>query len=92
MLVRPLGSWAALDDYRVTLLVPDVKATLASVWDISYGLEILHEAGKTEHLATYAPLMSPSSRHERALKHAALVKEHPDTPGEWGKRGRLDVD
>lgn len=92
VLVRLLGSWAALNDYRVTLLVPDVKATLASVWDISHDLEILHEAGKTEHLATCAPLMSPSSRHERALKHAALVKEDPDAPGEWGKRGRRDVD
>lgn len=49
MLVRLLGSWAALNGYRITLLVPDVKATLAAVWDISRDLEILHEAGKTEH-------------------------------------------
>ncbi|MFG2698023.1 hypothetical protein [Kitasatospora sp. NPDC048407] len=92
VLVRLLGSWAALNNHRVTLLVPDVKATLASVWDISRDLKILHEAGKTEQLATCAPLMSPSSRHHRALKHASLVKEDPDAPGEWGKRGLRDVD
>ncbi|MER5215334.1 hypothetical protein ABT063_33505 [Streptomyces sp. NPDC002838] len=92
VLVRLMGSWAALNNYRVTLLVPDVKATLASVWDISHDLDILHKAEKTKHLATCAPLMSPYSRHERALKHASLVKEDPDSPGEWGKRGRRDVD
>ncbi|MEU9958622.1 hypothetical protein [Streptomyces sp. NPDC050982] len=92
VLVRLMGSWAALNNHRVTLLVPDVKATLASVWDISHDLKILHRAEKTKHLATCAPLMSPYSRHERALKHASLVKEDPDSPGEWGKRGRRDVD
>ncbi|MGW2214128.1 hypothetical protein ACWCSD_04000 [Nonomuraea sp. NPDC001684] len=92
VLVRLLGSWAALNDYRVALLVPDVKATLASAWDINRDLEILHREGKISHLATCAPLMSPSSRYERALKHASLVKEDPEAPGKWGKRGHRDVD
>ncbi|AYN31866.1 hypothetical protein DUI70_1363 [Streptomyces albus] len=92
ILVRLLGSWAACNGYRVALLVPNVKATLASAWDISHDLDVLRQAGLIEHPATCAPLMSPASRHERAIKHASLIKEDPDTPGEWGKRGLRDVD
>ncbi|GAA4307054.1 hypothetical protein GCM10023178_15280 [Actinomadura luteofluorescens] len=36
--------------------------------------------------------MSPGRRHERALKHATLIREDPHAPGEWGKRGARDID
>ncbi|GAA0956345.1 hypothetical protein [Actinocorallia libanotica] len=92
VLIRVLASWFALHDLRITLVVPNVKATLSTVWDISADLAYLHREGHLAHAATCAPLMAPSKRHERALKHAALIREDASAPGEWGVRGARDVD
>lgn len=90
VLVRVLASWFAVNDLRVTLVVPDVKATLSTVWQIKQDLEHLHDRGELKKPATCAPLMSPSSLYERTLKHASLINE--GDPGEWGERGLRDVD
>lgn len=92
VLVRVLASWFALQGLRLTLVVPDIKATLSTAWEISGDLDHLYRVRRLEHPATCAPLMSPFRRHERALKHAALIEEEPHAPGEWGKRGLRDVD
>ncbi|GII89730.1 hypothetical protein Ssi03_77200 [Sphaerisporangium siamense] len=92
VLVRVLASWFALQGLRIALVVPDVKATLSTAWDISADLEFLHQDGHLEQRATCVPLMSPNRRQERALKSAALIREDPHYPGEWGKRGQRDID
>ncbi|WP_131738707.1 hypothetical protein [Actinomadura roseirufa] len=92
VLVRVLASWFALHDLRITLVVPDVKATLSTAWDISADLNYLHQEGHLKGPATCVPLMAPGRRHERALKHATLIREEPHAPGEWGRRGARDID
>lgn len=92
VLVRVLASWFAVQGLRIMLVVPDVKATLSTAWEISADLEFLHREGEMAHPASCVPLMSPNRRQERARKHAALIREDPHAPGEWGKRGLRDID
>lgn len=61
-------------------------------WNVRGDLAHLHSTGAIEHEPSCAHLMSSSGMHERALKHASLISETEDAPGEWGARAERDVD
>lgn len=89
VLVRVAASWAAMNGYRIALVVPDVRATLNMAWDISKDLAWLHQEGHLEDPATCVPLMSPSSMHRRALDYAALAPS--GGIAEWDERNKQDL-
>ncbi len=92
VLVRVMASWFALRGLRVAIVLPDIKACLAMTWNVSGDLAHLHEQKILDQPASCAHLMSPRSMHTRALKHASLLTEESDAPGEWGERAERDVD
>lgn len=92
VLVRVMASWFATHQMRVAIILPDIKSCLAMTWSVRGDLEHLRTLGVIGHEAKCAHLMSSSGMHERALKHAALLREDPDAPGEWGERGQREID
>ncbi|GAA0400530.1 hypothetical protein GCM10009541_49590 [Micromonospora gifhornensis] len=92
VLVRVMAAWFAVNDRRVAIILPDIKACLAATWNVRGDLAHLHRSGITTREPTCAHLMSSSGMHDRALKLASLIDEEPDAPGEWGERGERDLD
>ncbi|MEV1013271.1 hypothetical protein AB0I89_22055 [Micromonospora sp. NPDC049801] len=92
VLVRVMASWFALRNLRVTLVQPDIKSCLAMTSNIQGDLAYLREQQDLDHTPTCAHLMSSSSMRERAVKHASLIDEDPESPGDWGLRGERDID
>jgi hypothetical protein len=92
VLVRVMAAWFAANQRRVAIVLPDIKACLAATWNVRGDLDHLYKTGVIEHEAGCAHLMSSSGMHDRALKHASLINEDPDLPGEWGERGEHDLD
>lgn len=89
VLVRAIASWAAMRGIKVAMGVTDAKATLAMAWDISGDLAYLHEEGHLKEFASCVPLMSPSSRHQRALDYAAYATSGLITT--WGPKEQADI-
>jgi hypothetical protein len=92
VMVRVMAAWFAARGLRVAIVLPDIKACLAMTWNVRGDLAHLHSSGAIEHEPACAHLMSASSMHDRAVKHASLISEAPDAPGEWGERAGRDVD
>lgn len=92
VLVRVMASWFALNNLRITLVQPDIKSCLDMTANIRGDLAYLREQQQLEHTPTCAHLMSSNGMHERAIKHASLIDEDPQTPGDWGTRGERDID
>ncbi|WP_143220917.1 hypothetical protein [Actinomadura sp. CNU-125] len=92
VLVRVLASWFALRGLRITLVVPDVKATLATAWDISADLAFLHEDEHLDRPASCVPLMSRDAGRNAPSSTPHSYREESTLPGEWGKRGARDID
>ncbi|KQC35382.1 hypothetical protein UK82_26635 [Frankia sp. ACN1ag] len=92
VLVRVMASWFAVHGLRLAVVLPDIKACLAMTWNVRGDLAHLHAIGVLDEPATCAHLMSPRGMHDRALKHASLLTEDPDAPGDWGERAERDVD
>ncbi|MFY1692815.1 hypothetical protein [Plantactinospora sp. WMMB782] len=92
VLVRVMASWFALNNRRLAIVQPDIKSCLAMTWNIRGDLAHLQTTHALEHTPTCAHLMSTSGMHERAVKHASLIDEDPDSPGDWGLRGERDID
>ncbi|MFB7918034.1 hypothetical protein [Streptomyces sp. NPDC056061] len=89
VLVRAIASWAALHGIKVAMGVTDAKATLAMAWDINGDLAHLHKQGHLAEPASCVPLMSPSSRHQRALDYASYVASGLITS--WGPKQKADI-
>lgn len=92
VMVRVMAAWFAARDMRVAIVLPDIKACLKMTWDVRGDLAHLHDCGVIENEPACAHLMSASSMHDRAVKHASLISEEPDAPGEWGERAERDID
>ncbi|MCY1144113.1 hypothetical protein OWR29_39475 [Actinoplanes sp. Pm04-4] len=93
VLVRVLASWFALNNLRLTIVQPDIKACLAMTWNIQGDLAHLQAKPRSwDHTPSCAHLMSTSSMQDRAVKHASLIDEDPEAPGDWGLRGQRDID
>ncbi|MGW6074696.1 hypothetical protein ACWF09_00830 [Streptomyces sp. NPDC055186] len=92
VLVRVLAAWFAKQKYRVTIVLPDIKACLAMTRKIQFDLRVLQDLDVIKHETGCAHLMSSSGMHERAHKLARLIDEDPQSPGEWGENGERDVD
>jgi len=92
VLVRIMAAWFAARSLRVAIVLPDIKACLAMTWNVRGDLAHLHSSGAIEHEPACAHLMSSNSMDERARKHASLISEAPDAPGEWGERAEHDLD
>lgn len=89
VLVRALASWAAMHRIKVSLGVTDAKSTLAMAWDINGDLAFLHKEGHLQEPASCVPLMSPYSRHQRALDYASYATSALVT--EWTSKERADI-
>jgi hypothetical protein len=72
--VRTAASWFALNNMTVTIVLPNVEATLSAAWDIDEDLKHLRKLRSLEHPVTCTPLMSPRGLHDRAMKAAARVE------------------
>lgn len=92
VMVRVMAVWFAARDMRVAIVLPDIKACLKMTWDVREDLAHLHSSGVIEDQPACAHLMSASSMHDRAVKHATLISEDPGAPGEWGERAERDID
>ncbi|ASU79145.1 hypothetical protein CDG81_13565 [Actinopolyspora erythraea] len=80
VLMRVTASWAALEGYRLALVVPDVPTTLKVANDIAEDLAHLRQIEELPRQARCTPLMSPRKRHTRAV-NAAHTQQSPLT--EW---------
>lgn len=89
VLVRALASWAAINGIKVALGVTDAKSTLALAWDINGDLAYLHGEGHLDEPASCVPLMSPYSRHQRALDYASYATSALVT--EWTPKEKADI-
>ncbi|MGD3111325.1 hypothetical protein [Streptomyces sp. YGL11-2] len=89
VLVRAIASWAAMKGIKVAMGVTDAKATLAMAWDINGDLVHLHKEGHLKEFTSCVPLMSPSSRHQRALDYAAYATSGLITA--WGPKEKADI-
>jgi hypothetical protein len=74
VLVRVAGSWFALNDLTVTIVLPNVEATLSAAWDITADLAHLRSVGRLQHDRRCAALMSPDGLLERAAKAVTRLK------------------
>jgi hypothetical protein len=92
VLVRVIASWFALRNLRLAIVQPDIKSCLAMTWNICGDLAYLQTKHVLDHAPTCAHLMSSSGMQERAVKHASLIDEDPESPGDWGLRGERDID
>ncbi|MEU4173225.1 hypothetical protein AB0F46_41085 [Streptomyces sp. NPDC026665] len=89
VLVRAMASWAAMNDIKIALGVTDAKSTLAMAWDINGDLTYLYEHGHLDEHTSCVPLMSPYSRHQRALDYASYATSALIT--EWTPKERADI-
>lgn len=71
--VRVAASWFALNDMAITIVLPNVDATLSAAWDINEDLEHLRQLRGLEQQLTCTPLMSHSGLHDRAMKGASRI-------------------
>lgn len=68
VLVRVAASWFALNDLTVSIVLPNVEATLSATWDIWADLAHLRSIGRLLHDRTCSALMSPDGMLDRAEK------------------------
>ncbi len=88
ILVRVLAAWFAQQDYRVTIVLPDIKTCLDTTHKIQSDLRVLRDLNVIDHETGCAHLMSSSGMHERAHRLVRLIEEDPQTSGGMGHSRR----